>query len=82
MRPLGGLNEIISVPNSSNRTVLSGMSNSRAKTHCVIMRGAHILRPKRKRHAPMMKTIFWLLTAAIIGSGIWIIFDMQAASGM
>jgi len=30
----------------------------------------------------MMKTIFWLLTAAIIGSGIWIIFDMQAASGM
>ena len=30
----------------------------------------------------MMKIIFWLLTAAIIGSGIWMILDMQAASGM
>jgi len=30
----------------------------------------------------MMKILFWLLTAAIIACGIWIILDMQAASGI
>ncbi len=30
----------------------------------------------------MMKILFWFLTAAIVGSGIWVILDMQAASGM
>lgn len=31
---------------------------------------------------PMMKILFWLLTAAIVGSGIWVILDMLAAPGM
>jgi len=31
---------------------------------------------------PMMKIIFWFLTAAIIGCSIWIIIDLQSASGM
>jgi hypothetical protein len=29
----------------------------------------------------MMKIVFWLLTAAIVASGIWLIYTMQGAPG-
>jgi len=29
----------------------------------------------------MMKILFWLLTAAIVVSGIWLIMNMQGAPG-
>jgi len=34
-----------------------------------------------QRTTPMMKILFWLLTAAIVASGIYLIMYMQSAPG-
>ena len=44
-------------------------------------RAAPILSRKQQRITPMMKVLFWLLTAAIVGCGIYLIMYMQNVPG-
>jgi hypothetical protein len=42
---------------------------------------ARILLLKQQRITPMLKIVFWLMTAAMIAGGVYLIMYMQSAPG-